>query len=175
MDGISFKTRIITCPHFSYYQNFLEQARFSPQAWEAFKKDFESDYKILEEEKRVQPPAYNGVVALRIEGKEDKIKKRITASGWGVIMAYYYDPFEMMASVLLDMYQAGELTYDKKTGHMSRAQGSCHYCVNDLWKFPEGCPYEKDKEKPYKSGKLEQVVEKILEQARKLEKEKLKI
>jgi hypothetical protein len=173
MGGISFKTRIITCPHFSYYQNFVEQARFSPEAWEAFKKDFESDYKILVEEKRVQPPAYNGVVALRIEGKDDEIKKRITASGWGVIMAYYYDPFEMMASVLLDMYRAGELTYDKKTGHLSRAQGSCHYCVNDLWQFPEGCPYEKDKEKPDEPGKLEQVVEKILEQARKIEKEKM--
>jgi len=82
------------------------------------------------------------------------------------------DIYEMMASVLLDMYRAGELTYDKKTGHLSRAQGSCHYCVNDLWQFPEGCPYGKDKEKPYEPGQLQQVKEKILEKARKIEKEK---
>lgn len=165
---ISFKTRIITCPHFSYWQNFAEQSRFSAEAWAAFQKDFKSDYEVLQDAGKVQAPGYNDVVAVRIEGKDDRIKDKITAAGWAVIMAYYYDPFEMMASALLQMYEAGELTYDKEKNRLSRSQGGCRYCVNELWKFPEGCAYQKDKEKAVKPGKVELAMTKIIEEAKKL-------
>jgi len=160
---VSFKSRIIACPHFSYGQNFLEHSRFSSAAWTAFKTDFEDDFKILESEKPVQAPCYNDVWAVRIEGENDEIKSKISAAGWGVIMTYYYAPFEMMASALLEMYNAGTLTYDKEIERLSRIQGPCFYCVNDKWEFPEGCPYGNDKNQPYDPGTLEQIVGEILD------------
>ncbi|MGD8780725.1 MAG: hypothetical protein PVH88_17385 [Ignavibacteria bacterium] len=162
IDGLSFKSRIITSPHFSYYQNFLEQSRFSPEAWQAFKNDFNDDYTTLENEKLVQPPAYNGVIAVRIDPNNEELKSKISAQGWNVLMAYYFDPYNMMANVLKEEYEEDSFGYDSKSGRLTRAEGPCQYCDNSLWKFPRGCDYNNINEKPYEPGYLGSIVQKIL-------------
>ena len=159
--GLSFKSRIILSPHFSYYQNFLEQSRFSPTAWEAFQKDFVSDYKILEKKKLIQPPAYDGVIAVRIDPGDEELKKLISTGGWNVLMAYYYDPYKMMASALKEEYDAGIIGYDNKLGRLIRSKGPCAYCDNSKWKFPKGCEFGNIHETPYESGYLESIVKDI--------------
>lgn len=148
IDSIRFKSRIITPPHFSYDDNFRQHSRFSVEAWEGFKKDFRDDYELLKENDRIWRMTWNGYQPIRIEGgKNDEIRKEISSVAWDVLMAYYYDPIEMMAKVLAEEYKEGIILYDEKLGHLIRTDGPCNFCVNDLWTFPEGCPYGKPDEK----------------------------
>ncbi|QSH41498.1 hypothetical protein P0136_07700 [Lentisphaerota bacterium ZTH] len=159
------KTRIITCPHFSYWQNFVPHSRFSADAWQVFKNEFSSDTEILESENRVQPPGYNDVIAVRIDGQDDEIRHRISVQGWNIIMAYHFIPFEMMAKVLAEMFRKGQLNYDRSSRHLSRAHGACRFCCNDLWQFPEKCPYQKELIRYPKI--FEKVAKKVLDSCRK--------
>lgn len=165
IQGLRFRSRILTPAHFSYGDNFYQQSRLSPDAWVAFEQDFKGDVQVLGDAKRIWPPAYNGVVAIRLDGPDDEIKQKVSVEGWQVLMAYYVDPFDMLASALAEEYEQGVLGYDQATGHLARVAGPCRYCVNDLWSFPEGCAYGKPDEKPYAPGYLESIVDEILEQA----------
>lgn len=156
------KSRIVISPHFSYSSNFVEQSRLSEDAWKAFQSDFVEDARILEEEGRVQANSWNSIVPIRIYGKDDSIKDKLSVSAWGVLMAYYYDPIEMLADVLQQEYNAGRIEYDASIKRLKRAEGSCKFCVNDLWQFPEGCPYGKTSVTPPAEGELESVVEKVI-------------
>ncbi len=167
IQGFKLRSRILTPAHFSYGDNFYQQARLSPDAWAAFQKDFAADVAALEKDDRVWKPAYNGVVPIELHGRDDAIKDQLSVEGWQVLMAYYVDPYDMLADALAQEYRGGVLGFDQSTGHLTRVDGPCQYCVNDLWTFPEGCPYGKTEEKPYDPGFLESVVEAILDQARK--------
>lgn len=167
VDGLKFRSRIITAPHFSYYTNFEKQSRFSAEAWAAFRQDFSDDYEVLEEKNLVNKPAWNGDVAVEIDKDDKKLIKQISTAGWDVIMAYYFDPFDMMAQALADEYHNGGLDFDAQAGRLARAKGPCNFCDNEKWTFPEGCAYNNSKSKPYKDGFLEGVVRKILKQAEK--------
>ena len=77
-------------------------------------------------------------------------------------MAYYYDPLEMLASVLQQEYNAGRISYDESIGRLKRTEGSCQFCVNNLWQFTEGCPYGKEILPAPDDGELEAVAQQIL-------------
>ena len=77
------------------------------------------------------------------------------------LMQYFYDPHNMMAFVLEQMYAAGKLAYTNpigdNPGFLTRGSGPCVFCVNDHWNFPKGCPYGKPDEQKYPVGFLEKV------------------
>jgi hypothetical protein len=75
----------------------------------------------------------------------------------------------MMSSVLDQMYQKGELRWEDKVddkgrpvGYLSRTEGSCRFCVNRHWQFPNECRYGKTQETPPPSGFLERVAAQIV-------------
>jgi hypothetical protein len=162
IDHYKLQTRIVLSPHFSYSDNFVKQSRLSQLAWQAFKSDFPEDLTVLEKESRVQDNSFNDIIPIRIYGPDDSIKEQLSLAAWNVLMAYYYDPIQMLANVLEQEYTAGRLLYDEKINRLKRAESSCQFCVNELWKFPEGCPYGKDQEMPPQEGELEQIVRKVL-------------
>jgi len=141
--GAKFKARLIAVPHFSYDDNYKEHARLSPEAWQAFQKDFRQDYKILDELKLIKIDKNTGAAVVKLSGSEDPIQNDISVEGWQVLTAYFLDANAMVAKALEQEYQAGTLSFDPTTGHLTRSEGACRFCVNDLWSFPEGCPYGK--------------------------------
>jgi len=162
IDKYVLRSRLVVSPHFSYSDNFVKHSRLSQLAWQAFKSDFSEDASILEKEGRIKDNSFNDIMPIKIDGPDDPIKEKLNAAAWNVLMAYYYDPIQMLAEVLEQEYTAGRLVYDPKINRLKRAESSCQFCVNDLWKFPEGCPYGKDQEIPPKEGELEAIVRKVL-------------
>ena len=165
VDGYELRTRIVVCPHFSYADNFLQQSRFSAEAWSAFQTDFSTDAATLADAGRVRPNTWNDIVPIRVDGDDDPIKEQISSAGWSVILAYHYDPIEMLADVLRQELDAGRLAYDPAVKRLERAAGSCRFCVNTEWSFTEGCAYGKDSEDPPAPDELERVVRTVLEPA----------
>ncbi len=157
------KSRIVISPHFSYYTNFVEQARLSEQGWLAFETDFYEDAAVLKANKRIEENTWNDIVPIRIYGQDDTIREKLSVPAWNVLMAYYYEPITMLADVLLQEYKDQQLVFDPAIDRLTRAEGSCRFCVNDLWTFPEGCPYGKEKEEAPQPGELETIVQKVLE------------
>lgn len=161
IDDFELKSRIVVSPHFSYWENFRNHSRLSASAWNAFQEDFPEDARILEEKKRRQPNAWNGTVPILLDSPNDDIRDDLSASAWNVLMAYYYDPIDMLADVLLQELDAGRIAYDDSIKRLRRTEGGCRFCVNDLWKFPEGCPYGKPDEASPRPGELEGIVRKV--------------
>lgn len=161
--GYSLKTRLIICPHFSYFDNFKNQARFSPEAWLAFLKDFPQDALALARNKRISDKKYNDITAVAIDGPDDELRDEISAAAWGVIMAYYYDPNQMIADALIE--ECGTtITYNPGTGHLERTEGPCNFCTNTLWDFTgQGCPYGKGQANSYEPGYLKSIVQQVLQ------------
>lgn len=160
--GFRLKTRLIACPHFSYYQNYLCQSRFSAEAWTAFTKDFPDDAAILRKADRINDKGYDEVTALEIKGSNDPIRKDLSVAAWSVIMAYYFDPYRMIAGALIDEYADGNLRLDNSRQRLERTDGPCGFCDNSLWRFPQSCLYGKQDTTPYESGYLSNIVDKIL-------------
>jgi len=156
------KSRIVISPHFSYASNFVEQSRLSQAAWEAFSNDFREDAQILKDEKRIQTNDWNDIIPIRIYGTDDSIKQKLSTAAWSVLMAYYYDPILMLAQVLQQEYNANRLVYDPQFNRLKRAGASCQFCNNELWRFPDGCPYGKDKETPPAEDELEKIVQQVI-------------
>ncbi|NER38129.1 MAG: hypothetical protein F6J93_29925 [Oscillatoria sp. SIO1A7] len=156
------KSRLAISPHFSYATNFETQVRLSEDAWKVFQKDFPADAEVLREKDRVQDNDWNDIVPIQIGGRDDEIKKQISSYGWAFLMAYFYDPIEMLAEVLKQEYDEGNISYNKDFNRLDRAAGSCHFCVNDDWTFPEKCPYKKNEEPAPKPGYLEEIVKTVL-------------
>lgn len=159
------RSRIVVSPHFSYRDNFQQQSRLSAKAWSAFREDFPDDSRVLIEEKRLHENTWNDIVPLEIHGSDDKIRKRLSTASWNVLMSYYYDPIEMLADALQQEWEAARLAYREDINRLQRADGPCHFCVNDLWEFPEGCPYGKTSESVPTAGPLEAVTRVIVQQA----------
>ena len=162
VEGYELKSRIVVSPHFSYSDNFVEQSRLSQVAWQAFEKDFPEDALVLKEEKRIKGNEWNDIVPIRIYGKDDPVREKLSTSAWSVLMAYYYDPILMLAQVLEQEYHAGRLEYDPVINRLKRAEASCRFCANDLWQFPGGCLYGKDREIPPAEGELERIVRQVI-------------
>jgi hypothetical protein len=82
---------------------------------------------------------------------------------------FFYDANALMASVLDDLHKSGKLTWTDKgdgTGYLSRTEGSCHFCVNRHWHFPNECRYGKTKETPPPDGFLEKVAAEVVRTGR---------
>ena len=81
-------------------------------------------------------------------------------AAYPLLQSGYYDPHKQMASVLDDLYSKGALSWKDKgdgTGYLDRTEGSCQFCVNRHWQFPNECRYDKTKETPPPPGFLEKV------------------
>ncbi len=174
MGGFELKSRIVVSPHFSYSANFVEQSRLSSSAWKAFEGDFYEDAQILVQEGRVKENNWNDIIPIRIYGKDDDIKEKLSAAAWNVLMAYYYDPLQMLAEVLQQEYNAGRLPFDGNINHLKRPEGSCRFCLNELWKFPEGCAYGKEKEATPATGELEEIVRQVIDTGKKQQIKRIK-
>ncbi|MFA6891328.1 MAG: hypothetical protein WCQ66_04490, partial [Sphaerochaetaceae bacterium] len=58
-------------------------------------------------------------------------------------LSRFYDPYGLIVDALTEEYRIGTLVPDSASGHLRRTEGSCAFCKNAAWHFPEGCPYGK--------------------------------
>ena len=168
----SIKTRLIVTPHFSYDENFLPQFRLSAKWLEDLEKSCPECVNFLNTDSRIsfEKSSGYGYDAYTFEKKDaqnilDKIQKDYPDC-WKDLKDSYYDAHQMMADVMEYMYKERALAYKHatgdKTGYLSRTEGSCHFCVNDHWKFPEGCLYGKPDEASPPAGFLDAVAAEIV-------------
>jgi hypothetical protein len=173
VDGHAFNmsTRLVITPHFSYNENFVPQFRMSEQAFGAFEKAYSSAAAFLQKDPRIKFQRQAGsFVAAGIQkdslGVLAEIKQKYLSAS-AHLMAGYYDPHHVMATVLEQLYENGGLSYtnskEGNPGFLSRGDGPCTFCVNNHWKFPKGCPYGKPDEKQYPVGFLERVTGEMVE------------
>lgn len=172
IDGLdySISTRLVITPHFSYNVNFLPQFRMSTEAFKAFSVAHQNAAQFLNTDPRieVEKPA-GGFAAFGVKVDPAGVLAEIQtkfASAANELMATYYDPHQMIAGVLEEMFDRDQLSYTKgvggQPGFLSRSDGPCTFCVNDHWSFPKGCPYGKPDEKQFPIGFLEKVAEAIM-------------
>lgn len=163
MDNFSMKTRVIVCPHFSYYTNYLRQARLSAEAWLAFKRDFTEDVDILKKRKLVEENGYDNVTAVEIKNRSE-LQRELSVSAWNVLMAYYYDPNKMIADALTEEFDEGTISIDPVSGRLNRSNGACSFCNNTQWSFPEeGCRYGKSGDSGEKLEFYSEIIGKMTE------------
>ncbi|MDY8138717.1 hypothetical protein [Aquimarina sp. 2201CG5-10] len=174
IDGESYDvaTRIIVTPHFSYNTNFLPQFRMSEDSWDTFKEKHVSCADFLKTDKRityVAPKKEGYFMAFEITEDLAGVWKDLYEqykNALDDLQSYYYNPHKDMARVLETLYKEGKLAYTQKgndgKGYLTRTEGSCHFCVNDKWSFPLGCPYDKISEKPPTPGFLQKVAKEIV-------------
>ncbi|MCI1640469.1 MAG: hypothetical protein LKI42_04250 [Bacteroidales bacterium] len=165
IEGFHLHSRLIVTPHFSYPDNFKCHSRVSLLAWQAMEKDFPKDVDILKNDAsqhRVKEDPASGIVAVAINGPDDPIRSQLSVSAWNVLMAYYYDPVRMVADVLEQELQSGRLSYDKSSGHLTRAEGGCTFCRNSEWAFTEPCAYGKKADMQNEKENVDKIVKAIL-------------
>ncbi len=174
IDGITYNlsTRIIVTPHFSYNTNYLPQFRMNQDDWKSFESNYPECYEFLTTDKRlhfVAAKKQGYFVAIEVIADLIKVLSELKTSyneALTVLWNYYYNPHREMAKVLEDLYVKGELAYSNekngKPGYLTRTEGSCHFCVNDHWKFPLGCSYGKTKESQPPPGYLQQVASQMV-------------
>ena len=169
----SIKTQIIAAPHFSYDTNYLPQFRMSEEDWETFKSEFSECYDYLSGDHgyiNIVPPKQKGYfLAVQIikdlAGVMHELEHKYAAA-LSFLTKFYYNPHKQMAEILERLYDDNKLAYTNSPsgngGLLDRTEGSCQFCVNSLWSFPQGCPYDKNKEQPPKEGFLQEVAKQIV-------------
>ena len=185
INGVPFeiKTRIIVTPHFSFNQNFVPQIRLSEYRLKETKLKFPECISFLENDKRItfvvpeKTYSYRSFYWAEEDNKE--ILEELTTNykeAWKVLQWDYYNPHEQMAEALEDLYNKKVLVYKdgstNEKGYLERTEGSCHFCINEHWSFPEGCAYKKTEEKPLPQGFLNAVVDEIIKKGKPLSKKK---
>lgn len=172
----SSKTRLVITPHFSYNVYFLPQFRVSPDDWKILEQAQGSCIDALTAANgftivRPDPKNPDDYVVIQLSSDPDKASASLAwlqeqfLSAYQMLIRNYYDPHIMMASVLNEMYSNHVLTWKDKgdgTGYLDRTEGSCQFCVNRHWQFPNECRYDKTKEEAPPSGFLEKVAERIV-------------
>lgn len=139
--NLSFESRIVISPHFSYPDNFKPQCRFTEEEWLVFSRAHPQAVGKLEP---VTTDNYNKSRKLVFIKDEDAPSQdEIELTAWEELMANLYDGKELIAQVLLQEYRAGHIVLDKKLGHLVRTLGPCRFCDNELFVFPGGCRYGK--------------------------------
>lgn len=168
-EAYALSTRLVITPHFSYDENFVPQFRMRPEAFEAFEKHYPGTAEFLRKDPRINFQERPGsFVAIGMQRDATTVLSELKQKypvATARLMPDLYNPHAMMTAVLKNMY-GKELTYtDSKeggSGYLSRTRGPCAFCVNDHWKFPEGCPYGKPDERRYSIGFLEKVTAAML-------------
>jgi hypothetical protein len=180
IDGAPYRisTQLVIAPHFSYDSNYQPQFRLSPAAWTQFQQDSPECATFLKSDPRIQfqgVASFSPFVAFMIAS--DALKDAVLAeleTTWpdatAVLMRGYYDAHAMLASVLEESYQQGRLAFSDPAGDapgfLTRADGPCTFCVNDFWRFPQGCPYGKPDEPQLPVGFLEAVAAQVVAAAK---------
>ena len=164
-------TRLVVTPHFSYEKNFLPQFRLGAQAWDELQQKSPDCARFLQHDPRFQysPPTPAALAAFQILKDAVGVLSHIK-SAWpeasAILDPAYYDPDQMLAGVLQDAYDSGDLSYvGSRHGHagfLARTTGPCVFCVNDHWKFPLGCPYGKPDQLPLPTGFLDKAAAAIV-------------
>ena len=177
LDGKPFhlRTRIVITPHFSYDTNFLKQFRFPLGEWEQIQSRLpnlkatlttQNGFTTVEPEKGHHAP-----LVIQLSSDPTQASKSIdmlrAINAWDVLEPYFYDPHSMMTEVLEEMFKKGDLIWqngptDDSSGYLARTEGSCHFCVNAHWQFPNGCRYGKTKLEPPPPGFLEKVAQQLV-------------
>lgn len=170
------KTRLVITPHFSYGTNFALQYRISPADWATLQKSQPTCIAAFTAANgfTIVPPnpdfnsGYYGVLFSTDPAKAAATLawfKEYFPTGYPVFEPYLCDPHAQMASVLDDMYTQGLLSWKGKpdgSGYLDRTEGSCRFCVNSHWQFPNECRYDKTTETPPPVGFLEKVAAQIV-------------
>jgi len=156
------RTRLLISPHFSYDDNFLPHARLSPEEWAEFIYEHGQAAQVLEEEpSRIgEIKGRDKYVPVRLDNMDafSKTYPRAFIS----LVRKFYDATGLISDGLAQEVLFGNVTFDKENSHLNRSEGSCNFCVNKAWKFPEGCAYGKPDEPLTEDINLEKVVEDIL-------------
>jgi hypothetical protein len=178
IDGTAYsvRTRLVVTPHFSYNTNFVPQLRLSPAQWQQIQAQSPACAEFLQKDPRltyVIPEKESDYTAFWVHEDAQGLLADIDRSFPDfapMLRAGFYDAHQMMGSVLADLYAKGELAYGPAGAApgevLTRNEGSCHFCVNQYWQFPPGCPYGKINEAPPSPGFLEQVTAAIVSAGR---------
>jgi nucleoside phosphorylase len=165
IDGLPYKskTRLVITPHFSFNTNFFPQYRLSPADFStvAAMPDFqnaitaENGFLILAADID-NPENYREIQLLpdTFEATRQNLKNTFPEL-FARLERYYYNAHELMASVMNDMYDKGELSYDDLHNYLKRTDGGCKFCANQYWQFPNECRYGKPAEQSPPPGYLE--------------------
>jgi len=173
-EAYRLSTRLVITPHFSYNENFAPQFRLSQDAWKSFARKHAAAAKFLRTDPRFlfqdKPGAY--VSAGIPKGAKAVLAELKTkfADAAQALQPCFYDAHAEMAKVLRQLYDSGSLSWSvgkgpSGRGYLSRTSGPCQFCDNSHWKFPQGCPYDKPKEKQYPTGFLNEVAKRPVAQA----------
>jgi hypothetical protein len=155
IDGTPYKieTRLIVTPHFSFSSNFVPQIRLYSAKREELEKSYPECFEFIKSDERIAVSEPSKGYDSYSWTKEDNENILSTiqykyANCWAEMNKDYYNPHAQMAQVLEDLYTGNKLSYDTagKAGYLKRSDGGCKFCVNKHWTFPEGCPYDKNKE-----------------------------
>jgi len=171
----TLKSRLICSPHFSYGDNFRRQFRFLNDEWKAFQNKFPEDFRRLQNSKEIEiTESYNSIQSITLKKGDDgdvrRITEKLNPDAKIQLLAHHYDVNEMMAHALKQEYDNGILEFDLETGHLKRSEGPCHFCDNELWKFPEGCEYGKSKEERIPANYYLEIVKRIIDISKKYNK-----
>jgi hypothetical protein len=171
IDGTSYniETRLIVTPHFSFSSNFVPQIRLYSSKREELEQEFPECFKFIKFDDRITVSEPNKGYDSYSWSEEDNesilsILQDKYADCWAKMSWDYYNPHAQMAQVLEDLYSEGKLSYNASgdSGYLKRSEGGCRFCVNKHWTFPEGCPYDKNKEdEDIPASFISQVVEQI--------------
>ncbi len=132
--------RILISPHFSYAENFEAQCRFAQDQWRAFQAAYP---KQVEQLKSVTTQSFDkSRMQVFIDRKTAPTQEQIGEAAWRLLMEHRYDAVELLSQGIHQEYTAHRLVYDAERGHLARSAGTCQFCDNALYRFPEGCPYE---------------------------------
>ncbi|MBF0381015.1 MAG: hypothetical protein HQL69_08350 [Magnetococcales bacterium] len=140
--------RLVISPHFSYGDNFRPQVRISDDDWRVLISGEYAD--ICEElvENKQVAEAFGDVWVVYLDGRSvGGGKKCLTQDEWkdskyDCFRSYpIYDVNDLISEIILQEYKDNNLVMKGK--HFQRTDGSCQFCVNDLYAFSEGCLYGK--------------------------------
>ncbi len=178
IDGRQYasRTRLVITPHFSYNANFLPQYRLSQADWKALQQTETACVAALTVPNGFtivlpDPKFPDDYVAVQLQADPVKAAASLAwlmqkfPTGYQALRRYYYDPHQMMASLLDDMYSHGALAWKDGgdgAGYLDRTEGACQFCVNRHWQLPNECRYGKTRELSPPPAFLEKVTERIV-------------
>lgn len=154
------RARLVIAPHFSYDNNFVPHSRFSAEEWDRFKENFSEAAADLENENRVSEPNrdnYRGISVENLKAFQDKHPVATI-----VIIQNLVDPSALIGQGIAQEILMQNIPFNEESAHLERTPGSCQFCVNKVWSFPEGCPYGKDKEAASTQYALTKIVDYVI-------------
>lgn len=128
-------SRVVISPHFSYAVNFSPVYAFTLEGWQMFETRWPDQAKAL----GGKPNA--GQVLISPDNPNASEAKM--GAAWPDFRAQFLSPYVDIANVIVAEIRSGRLVVDGQTKHFVRTPGACHFCANQLFELPKGCPYGK--------------------------------